>query len=401
MENSRILLKVGVACACACLVGCGPPADGPSLVSRRDSAGVEIVEAFRPLWGDSSRWRVDPEPIVDLSLGTGEKHHFDQVVGMSRLSSGLLVVADMGWNEIRLYSPEGGFVASAGREGEGPGEFSGDIKQMLRAAHDTLWALDWDNRVSIFGPELDLARTFSLQTMQTKAQAIYNLGVGFMAAELFVPSWAGDEVGPIRTPTVLWRFDAEGVRLDSIGTTAGGEEYAAMTSRGNFASLGPLFPKEAQVAAHAGKIFVGNADAMEVEERGPTGDLVRILRIPDYPLTLSAAELAAERDALLSKRSSSLWRQVAENTPASGTRPAYDEMIVDPWGALWLRQYRGLGEAAEPRRWLVLGLDGTWLGTLETPDRFELREIHTDVLLGVWRDELNVSHPQVLRLDRG
>ena len=383
---------------CACLVGC-PPADDPSLVSQRDSAGVEILEALRPLWGDSSEWRIDPEPVINLALsGTGEKHDFDQVVGMTRLSSGLLVVADMGWNQIRLYSQAGDFVASAGREGEGPGEFSNDIKQMLRAAHDTLWAMDWDRRLSVFGPDLALARTFGLETT---AGAVYDLGDGSMAVELRTPFTAAEEGGPVRTPTVLWRFDAEGARLDSIGTTAGGEEYLAVTSRGNLASLDPLFPKEAQVAAHAGRIFVGNADAMEVEERAGTGDLVRILRIPNYPLTLSAAELKAERKALLSRRSSSLWRQVAENTPVSGTRPAFDRMIEDPWGALWLRRYRARGEAAEPRRWLVLGLDGTWLGTLETPDRFETLELQPDALLGVWRDELNVSHPQVLRLDRG
>lgn len=380
------------------LIGCGPPADEPSPVSRRDSAGVEILEAWRPLWGDSSQWSIGPEPVIDLSLsGTGEKHQFDQVVGMTRLSNGSLVIADMGWSEIRLYSPGGNFVASAGREGEGPGEFSNDIKLMLRTAHDTLWAIDWDDRVSVFGPELGLARTFALQA---NAVAIYDLGGGSMAVEFGTHFTAAEKGGTVRSPTVLWRSDTEGTRLDSIASTAGGEEYVAVTSRGNLASLGALFPKEAQVAAHGGRMFVGNADAMEVEERARTGNLLRILRIPDYPLALSAAELQAERDSLLSRRSSSLWRQVAENTPVSGTRPAYDRMIVDPWGALWLRRYRALGEAAEPRRWLVLGLDGTWLGTLETPDRFEVLEIQPDALLGVWRDELNVSHPQVLRLDR-
>ena len=54
----------------ACLLACGEPADDPSLAHRRDSAGVEIVEALRPLWGDgdSEVWRVDPEPVVDLAL---------------------------------------------------------------------------------------------------------------------------------------------------------------------------------------------------------------------------------------------------------------------------------------------------------------------------------------------
>ena len=295
---------------------------------------------------------------------------------------------------------QGGFLASAGREGEGPGEFSGGIEEMLAAGGDTLWVLDWDGRVSVFAPDLTLAdRTFSLQS---NAGAIYDLGDGSMAAEFSVPASAGDEVGPIRTPRALWRFDVEGTRLDSIGTTAGNEEYVTRTSRGTWSSLAPLFPKEAQVASHAGSIFVGNADFMDVEEWTPEGELARILRIRDYPLVLSAAVLRAERDALLEGRSSSSrFHEVAERTPPSGNRPAYDDIIVDPSGALWLRQYRGRTERAQPRRWLVLAADGTWLGAVDMPDRFRVVDIELDAVLGVWRDELNVQHPQILGLDRG
>ncbi len=42
----------------------------------------------------------------------------------------------------------------------------------------------------------------------------------------------------------------------------------------------------------------------------------------------------------------------------------------------------------------------TWLGTVEVPDRFTVMEIQMDTMLGVWRDELDVEHPQVLRLNR-
>ena len=44
------------------------------------SAGVEIVEALRPLWGESSLWRIDPEPTVDLTVsGSGPNHEFGDV----------------------------------------------------------------------------------------------------------------------------------------------------------------------------------------------------------------------------------------------------------------------------------------------------------------------------------
>ena len=399
MTSGRILLAVVAVCTAASPVGCSPQADDPSLIQREDSAGVEIVEALRPLWGESSLWRIDPEPTVDLTVsGSGPNHEFGSVRagGMVRLADGSLVLADAIYQQIRLYSPEGGFLASTGRAGEGPGEFSGRITEMVGATGDTVWVLDRDGRVSVFGPDLALARTFSLLS---NAQAIYDLGDGSMGVGYFVPFWARDVFGTIRNPGVLWRFDAEGTRIDSITSTAGYEEYVVQFPGGDLASVSPLFRKEAQVAIHEGSIFVGNAEFMEVEERTREGDLVRILRIPDYPLALSASVLRAEREAFLGGRSE--LQESAEKTPASGTRPAYSKIIVDPSGALWLRQHRGRSEAAEPERWVVLAADGTWLGTVEVPDRFRILDIELDAVLGVWFNELNVQHPQVRRLERG
>ena len=122
------------------------------------SAGVEVVSALRPLWGDSSLWRIDPEPVMDLTRsGSGPNHEFGDVGGMVRLADGSLVVADATYRQIRLYSPEGGFLASNGRAGEGPGEFSGGITEMVGATDDTAWVLDRVGRVSVFGPDLALA----------------------------------------------------------------------------------------------------------------------------------------------------------------------------------------------------------------------------------------------------
>lgn len=377
---------------------CDAQANDPPLTQREDSAGVQIVEALRPLWGDSSLWRIDPVPVLDLTAtGSGPNHEFGHVGGMVRLADGSLVVADATWLQIRLYSPDGSFMRATGRNGEGPGEFSGGIEQMVGAAGDTVWVLDWDGRVSAFGPDLALVRTFNLLA---NASSIHDLGDGSMAVQYVSPFWTRDAIGAIRNPTVLWRFDVEGTRLDSITATAGYDEYVAQLPNGNTASVSSLFRKEAQVGTHAGSLFVGDAEFMEVEERTRAGELVRILRIPDYPLTLSRSALRAEREAFLDGRSSSLLQEAAERTPASGTRPAYSKMIVDPTGAVWLRQYRGESEAEEPVRWLVLAADGTWLGTLGLPDRFRIVDIEMDAVLGVWYDELDVQHPQVLRLER-
>ncbi len=58
-------------------------------------------------------------------------------------------------------------------------------------------------------------------------------------------------------------------------------------------------------------------------------------------------------------------------------------------------------EMGQPQRWEILSSEGVWLGSMELPERFTVMDIELDAVLGIWRDELDVQHPQVLGLDRG
>ena len=40
---------------------------------------------------------------------------------------------------------------------------------------------------------------------------------------------------------------------------------------------------------------------------------------------------------MLGEESVSWWRDIVARVPAPPTRPAYDDIIADPTGALWLR----------------------------------------------------------------
>ena len=382
------------------LLSCGDAGGGDHpLVEQRDSAGTLIVEASRPLWGDSdpARWILDPDPAVDLTLsGTGPDHEFYRVRGMVRLSDGSVAVADGGSNEVRLYSDYGGFRGSAGGEGEGPGEFD-RIWGLQRGRGDTLLALDQSDLVTVFAPNLTFVASARLAPF---SEAIYDLDDGTMVVEAETMSLEIYEGGGlVRRPTVLWRFDPEDARIDSIGETAGNEEHVVVSGE-HQGQTGTLFGKGVHIATHGGKIYHGRADAMEVEELTAAGDLVRILRIRDFPLILTAEQIRVERRAMLDEESVSWWRDIVARVPAPPTRPAYDDIIADPTGALWLRPFRGRSELEGPETWQVIATDGMWLGGVEIPENFRVMDIGMDAVLGVRRDALDVEHPQVLRLRR-
>ena len=371
---------------------CESSDSGAPLVTHHDSAGIRIIESYQPLWGDSSYWHIDPEPVLDLSeSGTGDPHRFYQVRGMKRLSDGSLVVVNGGSDEIRQFSAEGHFVGSAGGPGEGPGEFS-NIQQ-LELVGDTMLVLDYDGRVTVFDPGPTLVR---VMRPHHGISTIYTLSKGRFVAEILMEYSAA--TGLVRAAEALQVYDLEGARLDSIGETAGHEEF---TDNETFSAT-PLFAKYSHVDTQGERIFYGASDLMQVEELSANGDLVRILRIPGYPLALTEAQVEAERDSRLDLGVPipPQYREMTELLPSPETRPAYADLLVDPTGAVWLRPFLGTSERGGPELWTVLDPSGAWLGSVGFPPPFRVTEIGTDEVLGIWSDELDVQHPRVMRLRR-
>ena len=380
------------------LPSCQGGDSGPPLVVQRDSAGIEIIEAMRPLWGDSAGWRIDPDPLVDLTLtGSGPAHEFYRSGSMKQRPDSSLVIVDRASREVRLFSATGEFWGSFGGRGDGPGEF--DRLQRIENAGDTLLALG-AGRVAVVSPDLAVLGTFNVNRF---AIDLHYLGGGRVLPESNPPPLQQARVsGLVRLPEPLVLLDLEGTQIDSIGETRGNESYVHARDD-EYGAAEPLFGKASHIDALGGRIFRGSSDMMQVEELDTSGSLVRILRVPGYPLELSNAVIGAERAARLEAVPAAMpafLRRMVEDFPTPATRPAYDNILVDPSGAVWLELYRGNSEQDQPEEWLVLDADGTWLGNVAIPDRFTISDITMDTVLGVWRDELDVDHPQVLRLTR-
>ena len=79
-------------------------------------------------------------------------------------------------------------------------------------------------------------------------------------------------------------------------------------------------------------------------------------------------------------------------TQFPATIPAHaNRMYVDPANNVWLQAY-AVDPPAEGTTWLVFDDSGRWLGRVQTPARFEVNEIGSDYVLGIWRDDLDVEH---------
>ncbi|MDE0650127.1 MAG: hypothetical protein OXI12_07250, partial [Gammaproteobacteria bacterium] len=272
----------------------------------------------------------------------------------------------------------------------------------------SLIVLDANGRVTFFAPDLALLGTFSVPLPSgviAESNAVAHLGNGEIVVETrtrFMFGYEG-ESAILRQPGGLFRVDAAGESADSIGVTAGNEVFMHVSSGGGAFAGPPLFGRDAFVATHAGRILLGDAIDMQVEEWTADGAPARILRIPGYPLELSADAFEREREALMPEDPTEVRPmnlEFLQDMPVPDRRPAYADMKVDPTGAIWLRPFLAPNEGDGPETWQVLGPDGAWLGGVEIPADFSVMQIGMDFVLGVYRDELDVEHPRVLDLDR-
>ncbi|MEJ2239140.1 MAG: hypothetical protein P8X82_12650, partial [Gemmatimonadales bacterium] len=108
-------------------------------------------------------------------------------------------------------------------------------------------------------------------------------------------------------------------------------------------------------------------------------------------------------DVILGDDPSPRRRAYVDDLLVPDKKPAYSELLVDARGCVWAAEH--VGEltgwlAMDPRKWEVFSADGEWLGSVLSPRRFTVFEIGDDYVLGVFRDDVDVEHVQLLRLHR-
>ena len=86
--------------------------------------------------------------------------------------------------------------------------------------------------------------------------------------------------------------------------------------------------------------------------------------------------------------------------PIAETFPAFDLIMADALGNLWVQEYHLPGEDRTNPLWTVFDPEGRVLGFVETPAGLRIFEIGADYILGRATDDLGVEYVQVWSLSR-
>ena len=387
-----------------------------------DSAGIPIATAVEPLWGPDEGWTVADEPLLEIGTVDGPLvYQFGEVVAAVRLSNGDIVVADRAASELRSYDAAGTFRWSAGRFGQGPGEFE-SLDFLGTTVGDSLVTYDERlQRVQLFDARGQVARSFDVRPQRFNADgsgvpspedlSAPDKAVGIAGAYLIVRFI---ELGDQRTRGVVrWIDDrlvavalGDGSARDLI--VVGGEQVAFHGGRRDRYAFGN-YP---EFGASADRAAVIDTEAWLVRVLSPVdGAIQGIVRRDVEPREATDAVFEEHLAGIMDMigdvppeevdRVERMWR----DTPRAPVLPVLRSIHVDAGGHLWLAPYYVAG--AEPPPFEIHAPDGTWLGSVAVPPGLQrafiqyqapYMEIGANYILGVWTDDLDVQYVRMYEL---
>lgn len=394
MPDSRVrslILASTALLASACGSADGEDRDAFTV---RDSAGVRIAESGAPASTRHREVRISAQPAREIGTAAGPPAYvFGRLAGAVRTSNGGFVIADRQAAEIRWFDAAGRHLHTAGRRGDGPGEFRG-ILVMTRARGDTVVA--WDaaaHRLTWFAPDGSYAREATVRMPGLDGTTVL-AGVLTDGALLFTvapgPSTSPENADLLRL--VHFREpDAWEVRERYPRTS---EPSRPITNGSSVLGvMPPPFARRLAVAVTPDGYWTGTGERYEVAHRDPAGNLDRIVRrsAPNPPVT--EAEISAYRDARLASAIDAQTRAIEAREVREAVfpreLPAYSDLHASADGHLWVRETPM--QLGTPHVWSVFGADGRSLGSVELPAPLVVTQVGADWLVGLWRDELDVA----------
>lgn len=412
MRASTLFTLVGVGIVHSAMTACGGDARAAGPVVR-DSAGVRIVENSAPLWKEGEEWRVAAEPSLDIGVVEGAPaYQLDKVRGAVRLSDGRIVVANGGSKELRFFDAGGKHLASAGREGGGPGEFS-TLSWIGRGQGDSVLAWDFrSRRLSVFTARGEFARSVTPEGLEL----LVPTPVGTFADGSFVTPGGLDfssgerKEGEYRDSTVYLRFAAGGKQLGRLGPFGATENFRSQSGPGASLTSNVVFGRRTMLTLAGDRLYAGENGRYEIREYTPEGALRAVVRREHEPVAVNEEDVRRhfeeeDRESDLSGFPPAARAQLLKmkeeqraKLPHRNSLPAYADVEADEAGNLWVEEYRKPGDG-QPR-WSVFDPEGRWLGTVSTPAGLDIYQIGTDWILGRTEDELDVQHVRLYRLEK-
>lgn len=333
---------------------------------------------------------LDTIPLAQL--GRGDSMPFFQVTG-AVLSGDTIIVAERR-GSLRFYLRTGEFLRTVGGAGEGPGEFR--MLTWVQKVGEHLFAYDRQlRRLSEFTSDGSFQR--SVQINLVEGYTVVSLTGIFADGSLLVAAYARGEnvpfLGVRRRRTILLRYDAGGMYVDSLGTYEGVETWVGPMPRGGQAIAQLPFGRRSTAEASGSEYYVLENNDYGIAVFDQSGRKVREL----WPL--EETQTAVSDNHVRAVRG--LYKSDAfDQMPIPDKFPPYGwnglrrlELVhVSAVGDLWV-----LNGDDQPA-WTVFTNGGTVRGKVRAFEGVDVLDADDDIAVVLHWDELDVESVEVRRI---
>ncbi len=404
----------------AVLAACSTAATtASSAVVVRDSAGITITEHTAAHIASLPTWTIDTTPVMRID-GDDVQHAFTDVVRVTRLADGRILLYDVRHRDVREFGADGAFVRVMMPKGRGPGEV--DYVQRIQVLEDGRIAVFDGNqrRISVFTSAGTFAEQIAYPRFDdgSRLGALAVLGDAQLLASMrraFVPPTVFD--GSMRRDTfavVIMHISGDTAattapRVDTIALVPDTEVFDVITTQGgesfpdtDFLRFGPT----TNLATNGERLVIGTNEQFELREyRGAV--LTRLMRvaIDPEPVPANGAErVRAEVRAGLASRSMPASAREDVEGMMRGWRfatvfPFHDRLLLGDDGTLWAEAPSVWPTDAQ--RYLVFDAEGRAMARVLLPPRVMVHWVSRERVLGVWTDEDDVPHVRMWRVVEG
>jgi hypothetical protein len=340
---------------------------------------------------------MEMEPASRLSLGVAEgdaTQEFFRVGTPFLLPDGRLVVPLGASSELRVFGPDGDFLGSLGRQGEGPGEFVALTEAWARG--DTIEAFDSRlARITRFLADGSVEVVRLETPVGLEAAPSGALPDGWVAVAFAGAGASGRDL------FALHRFGRDGAYLGEVGRVEGMLRVSVPGMTGPH----PLSPR-AVVRVARGEVYYSGTLHPRIQVLDAAGGERHEIAWEEVASLSPRAALALVRDAARARpdrgSAAAASEHLLQSDHISVPVPALWDFMVDELGFIWVcpfdpaRHGFALGDlsgggyvtggTSRGGRWRILSPEGLEVGIVEVPDGLRLAHITRDVVVGVMVD---------------
>lgn len=378
------------AVAMTALGGCSERDAARSWQGRVDTLASGTVVVSNPqdgLWGEGEAWRfVEQGRVGDLSME--EPEVFAGVSDLLLDPAGRIYLLDRQSRRVQVFGPDGAYVRTIGREGEGPGELADPIGLAWLPSGDMLVVDPRNTRYTVF----DTSGAFV--TSHPRQLGGYSL------------PWRGhvDDEGHLSEVvfaggrTALIRTDASFAPVDTLPIPRfEGDEFVLTTENAQMTAGVPFTSQQVETLGPSGELWVGMTGDYGIARMEGPGDTAVVVRKEAGRLPVTGADRDRAVEGLQ-------WftRQGGKVDPSRipSEKPFFSTFFVGEDGHLWV--VRTAPAEADSSRIDVFDPDGRYLGPVQLPFRPASNSLFgTDYLVTATSDSLGVPYVVRMRIEKG